>query len=127
MIKLLMALLATISFAVIYQVPKKALMPAGLVGTGAWLCRNGFEALGVGPITGAFLGALFVAVASEVLARVQKLPGTVFIVSGIITLVPGISALNTMRSFMEGDYLGGISCCGCFGPYGQEEVSCYTE
>lgn len=109
MIQLLMALLATISFAVMYHVPKKALISAGLVGTGAWLFRNAFESIGITAVTGAFVGALFVAVASELLARLQKLPGTVFIVSGIITLVPGISALNTMRSFMGGDYLGGIA------------------
>lgn len=109
MIRLLMGFLATIAFAVIYNVPKRALLPAGLVGTGALLIRIGAEKMDMSPVAGVFAGAFFVSVASEVLARIQKLPGTVFIVSGILMLVPGVSSLNAMRAFVEQDYLKGIA------------------
>ncbi|MFC4767563.1 threonine/serine exporter family protein [Effusibacillus consociatus] len=109
MIRLLMGFLATVAFAVIYNVPKRALLPAGLVGAGALLIRDGAEALHMSPVAGVFAGAFFVSVASEVLARMQKLPGTVFIVSGILMLVPGMSALNTMRAFVAEDYITGIA------------------
>lgn len=109
MIRLIMGFLATIAFAVIYNVPKRALIPAGFVGTGAFLIRMGTEYAKLNPIAGVFLGALFVSVASEVLARIQKMPATVFIVSGVLMLVPGVSAFNTMRAFVSADYLTGIA------------------
>ncbi|WP_018131749.1 threonine/serine exporter family protein [Effusibacillus pohliae] len=109
MIRLLMGFLATIAFAVIYNVPKRALIPAGFVGTGALLIRTSAERWEMNPVAGVFLGAFFVSIASEILARVQKLPGTVFTISGILMLVPGTSALNTMRAFVQQDYLSGIA------------------
>jgi uncharacterized membrane protein YjjB (DUF3815 family) len=109
MIRLVMSFMATVAFAVIYNVPKRALIPAGLVGTSALLIRLEAERYALSPVAGVFLGAFFVSVASEVLARMQKMPGTVFIVSGILMLVPGTSALATMRAFVSGDYLTGIA------------------
>lgn len=109
MIRLLMGLIATVAFAIVYNVPKHALFSAGLVGTGALTIRLGAEYFGMSPVAGAFFGALFVSAVSELLARIQKLPGTVFIVSGILMLVPGMSSLNAMRAFVAGDYWQGIS------------------
>lgn len=109
MIRLLMGFVATVAFAIIYNVPKRALLSAGLVGTGALTIRLGAEYFELSPVAGAFFGALFVSAASEVLSRIQKLPGTVFIVSGILMLVPGMSSLHAMRAFVAGDYWQGIS------------------
>lgn len=109
MIRLLMGFIATVCFAIVYNVPKRALLPAGLVGTGALGILMGATYFHMSSVAGAFFAALFVSVFSEILARIQKLPGTVFTVSGVLTLVPGMSSLNAMRSFVVGDYMQGIS------------------
>lgn len=106
---ILMSLLSAISFAVIFRVPPKALPAAGLVGLGAWSIRQGMVTYGFSPVAATFLAALFVAVTAESLARIQRMPSTVFTVAGIVTLVPGLAAFRTMRSFVAGDMLGGIS------------------
>ncbi|GAX88647.1 threonine/serine exporter family protein [Effusibacillus lacus] len=109
MIQPVLGFIATIAFAIIYNVPKQALIPAGIIGAGALMIRHWAEQFGLNPVAGVFMGAFFVSVSSEVLARIQKLPGTVFIVSGILMLVPGMSALNTMRAFVQADYATGIA------------------
>ncbi|BCJ87390.1 threonine/serine exporter family protein [Effusibacillus dendaii] len=106
---LILAYLGTVAYAIIYRVPKRALLTAGLVGAGASAIRSGVEQLASSAVAGAFLGAFFVSIASEMLARIQKLPATVFIVCGILMLVPGMRALSAMRFFMEKDYFQGIS------------------
>jgi len=55
-------------------------------------------------VAATFISTLFVAIMSQLLARVQKMPVTVFSISGIIPLVPGGLAYETMRSFVENDY-----------------------
>jgi uncharacterized membrane protein YjjB (DUF3815 family) len=99
---------ATLCYAVLYQVPKKALVPVGLVGTGAWATQEIFTQLGVAAVASAFMGGMFVAAASEFLARRVRMPGTVFIIGGIVPLVPGSKAYATMREFVMGNEMIGI-------------------
>ena len=54
---------------------------------------------------GIFAGALFVGLSGEVLARIMKLPSTVFIITGIISLVPGAGMYYTMFTLVQKRYL----------------------
>jgi uncharacterized membrane protein YjjB (DUF3815 family) len=110
MIRLAMAFLATTSYAVIYNVPRRALIPAGFVGAIAWLVLVVSQKLfNFNVVAASFSAALAVAVSSELLARIQRIPATVYSFAGIVTLVPGTSAFATMRAFIEGDYFTGLS------------------
>ena len=50
-----------------------------------------------------FFGALVVAILSEVLALVQKKPATIYLVPGLLPLVPGGGMFETMEATVEGN------------------------
>lgn len=50
-----------------------------------------------------FLGALAVAIISEILALLQKKPATIYLVPGLLPLVPGGGMFETMRATVEGN------------------------
>lgn len=49
-----------------------------------------------------FWGALVVAILSEILALVQKKPATIYLVPGLLPLVPGGGMFETMEATVEG-------------------------
>ena len=106
---LVMSLLATIGYAVLYHVPKRAALWVGIVGMMAWLTQYVAKQYGVSVVGAAFIGALMVAVTSELLARLMRMPVIVFVVGGIVPLVPGSSAFATMREFITGHDLEGLA------------------
>lgn len=53
---------------------------------------------------GMFVAAIAVAVFSELLARKRQQPVLVFLIPGVIPLVPGGKAYLTMLSFLREDY-----------------------
>ncbi|MBP3416975.1 MAG: threonine/serine exporter family protein [Spirochaetaceae bacterium] len=50
-----------------------------------------------------FWGALVVAILSEILALVQKKPATIYLVPGLLPLVPGGGMFETMEATVEGN------------------------
>lgn len=105
----LLSILATIAFAVLNQIPRKAILPVGLLGMVAWLFLNGALHNGANEIAANFLAALAVSLLSEGFARYMRMPVTVFAVPGIIVLVPGMYAYFAMRDFVMRQYLAGMS------------------
>ena len=103
------SLLATISFGIIFNIPKRTLISAGIIGMIGWgiytylITVSNYEM-----IFATFLAALFVAFFSQILAKFHKIPVTVLSVSGIIPLVPGGIAYDSMRNFIENDYATAI-------------------
>lgn len=66
-----------------------------------------------------FFGALIVAILSEILARVQKKPATIYLVPGLLPLVPGGGMFETMEATVKGNLeealLLGFSTLTCAG------------
>lgn len=106
---LLMSLCATVGYAILYHVPKRAALWVGVVGMGAWLAQYVAVQYGVTSVGAAFIGGLIVAVISELLARLMRMPVIVFVVGGIVPLVPGSAAFRTMREFVTGHDLEGLA------------------
>lgn len=50
-----------------------------------------------------FIAAVVVAIYSEVMARVRKMPASVFILVGMLPLVPGEGIYLTMKALVDGD------------------------
>ena len=82
---MLFGVLAVAPYSVMMQAPKKAIPAAG------------------SPYLGYFLSTLLAASASEVLARVLKMPTSVFLFPGIIILVPGMGLYETMLHVVLGN------------------------
>ena len=63
---------------------------------------------GLDEVRASFIGAFIVSLVAHYAARKFRMPMIVFSVSGIIPLVPGGIAYNTMRNIMELDYIMGL-------------------
>ena len=107
--QLITSFIATAAFGVIFNAPKETLVKCGLVGMGGWIIYFISEKF-TGEAVLATLGAtLFVGIVSQELAKFYKTPVIIFSVAGIIPLVPGGLAYDTMRNFVEDDFLQVIS------------------
>lgn len=94
------------SFAFIYRVPQKQVLRCGLIGAAGLFV---FALTGyLGQVAAYFLAATLVALLSEITARMAREPVIVFLIPGVIPLVPGGMAYTTMLSFLQNDYPGGF-------------------
>lgn len=103
MIQTFGALFATIALAIILGVPKKFTILVGLVGAIGWWV---YLVLGYGEeriVFRTFIAALIVACVSHSFARILKAPVTVFLISGILPLVPGTGMYRTVYHFITGN------------------------
>ncbi|SJZ88923.1 threonine/serine exporter family protein [Selenihalanaerobacter shriftii] len=107
-IKILNVFLATIAFGIIFKLPKKALFNAGLAGVLGWAAYNFALGYADNQIFASFIGVVVITIIAEVSARLLKEPATLFIVAGIIPLVPGSQAYFTMLNLIEKDYQAAI-------------------
>jgi uncharacterized membrane protein YjjB (DUF3815 family) len=105
----LTATVASLAWAVLFQVPRRRLLLSGLVGGGGWMAWLIAKAFGWQIIGRTLFGALVIGLCGELLARLVREPATVFITSGIVPLVPGATTFAAMQAFVVGDYLAGIS------------------
>lgn len=100
----LLAFFATISFALYFNTPIKAILPSGLIGGVSWslyfIILNQFS----NKILGILLAAFIVGMLGEVLAIKLRKPATIFITTGIISFVPGAGMYYTMSNIVAGDF-----------------------
>lgn len=100
--------LASVSFGIIFNAPRKALIHCGLVGMIGWIAYIILVDLRIDVVQASFVGAFVVALVGHVMAKINKMPMIIFSVAGIIPLVPGGLSYDTMRRVVSNDYLGAI-------------------
>lgn len=103
-INFICAFFATVGFAIFFNAPKKSLIVTGFIGAIAWESYLVFNIYLNNPLVGAFIGSFTVGILGEFFAIKEKMPATIFIAPGIITLVPGAGIYNTMLSLVNEDY-----------------------
>jgi len=108
-IQAFLSLIIAISFAIIFNAPRKKLLACGVVGMSGWMIYSGYSMLTGDSVQASFAGAFVVALAAHILSKRFKMPMILFSVPGIILLVPGGLAYNAMRNIVENDYLTAIS------------------
>lgn len=97
--------LATLGCSVLFGVPKKMIPLASLGGAIGWMGFIGFGAVNYNsPVTAAFVGATLVAIWGEILSHKLKDIITVFIIPGIMPMVPGSGMYFTMLAIIEKDF-----------------------
>lgn len=100
---------STVAFGVLFNVPRRSLISGGLVGMLGWMIYVALTAeIQMNLVTATLISAFSVATISQFLARLHKMPVTVFSISGIIPLVPGGLAYDTIRHFIENNYSEGF-------------------
>jgi len=108
-IQIVLSFIIAISFAIIFNAPRKHLFACGIVGMCGWLIFSGFTLMSGDSVQASFAGAFVVALAAHILSKWFRMPMIIFSVPGIILLVPGGLAYNAMRHIVENDYLTAIS------------------
>lgn len=93
----------TMGFAIIYHAPKKCILPAALVGGIAWGLYEYISAVSDSAVAACFVGACGVGLCSDIFARILKEPSTIFIIPGLMPLVPGAYIYYTMVNLIVGD------------------------
>lgn len=99
-----LSVISSVGFGIIFNAPRKALIHCGLVGMGGWMIYLGMTDSGIDIIQAAFFGAFVVGIIGHMMAKYYKTPIIVFIVAGIIPLVPGGTAYDAMRHVVSNDY-----------------------
>ena len=100
------ATLATFGFTLIFRVPKSAIIVASLTGGLGWLTYQFAAGYGFTAIIACFLGACVVALLSDIASKLSKEASTVFIIPGIMPLVPGAGMYRMMLEFIHNDMAG---------------------
>ena len=107
-LELIGAYILVLSFGILFQAPKRSLWLLGLTGFLSWAGFLVAKSLIGNTIIAIFIASILVGITGEVFARLKKLPVTVFVIAGIIPLVPGIPAYHTMLNLVEGRYIEGV-------------------
>ena len=90
LVQTLAAFIGTTAFAVLFGVPRKQYVAAGIVGALGWLLYLIlFRRAGMSPAIATLISTVFIGILSRVFAVVEKCPAAVFLLCGIFPLVPG--------------------------------------
>ncbi len=98
------AFLGSLSFARLFDLDLPNAVIAGLTGLIGWAAVLAGKALALNTFSAFFLGSAAVTLASEILCRVRRCPITIFLVTGIIPMVPGGLLYLTMRAAVAGEW-----------------------
>ena len=88
----------------IYHVPPRHMIPASFGGALGWIAYVYLTSNGTSTIAACFLGACVISSLAEIFSRAGKEATTLFIIPGIIPLVPGATLYYTMRSLLANDF-----------------------
>ena len=97
------ALFATCGFCIIFRVPVKNIPVCVLIGALGWVCYQISMYYDASPVLSCFLASCLVGLFSDISSRLFKEASTIFIIPGILCLVPGASIYYTMVSLLEHD------------------------
>lgn len=101
LLEFIISTISAIGFALVFSIPKKALLISGINGGIGWIIyKLALNSTG-GIYFANFISAFFIASISEVLARRLRYPASIFIFPGVINLCPGETIYNTMGFFIN--------------------------
>lgn len=102
-IEFLFAFLGTLGFALIFNVPLRHIPVASFIGGAGWVIYQIAVAAGCGVAISCFLGACTVGLTSDIASRVCKEAATIFVIPGVLPLVPGAGTYYTMLAIINGN------------------------
>ena len=99
-------LFPTCGFCILFKVPTKKFPPCILVGALSWTCYQVTLSYGDSSVLACFLASCLVGLLSDICSRVFKEAATIFIIPGILCLVPGSGMYRTMLALLDHDMDG---------------------
>ncbi|MBB6214826.1 uncharacterized membrane protein YjjB (DUF3815 family) [Anaerosolibacter carboniphilus] len=98
------AYISTVGFSLLFNIPRTAILKSALIGATGWLIYAEVNQLSQTAILATFLGACAVSILSEIFARKFREAVTVFVIPGILPLVPGSGMYNTMLALIQKNF-----------------------
>lgn len=102
-IQFIASFIAVVSFSIGIEIPKKYIIIVGLVGAIGWLVYLETITFGGTELLAYFLSALIVTIFSMLLSKILKTLSTIFIIPGILPIVPGAAMYNMVYSLINGN------------------------
>ncbi|MFH5835760.1 threonine/serine exporter family protein [Proteiniclasticum sp. C24MP] len=103
-LELIMAYLASLSFAYIFNLNRRTALLSAIGGSIGWLFYRQGLILFQDSNIAYFLGAVALSYYAEIMARKTRTPVTSYITPALIPLVPGSGLYRTMLQSLEGNY-----------------------
>ena len=101
--------ISTVLFSIIFNAPRRLLLACGFVGAVAWTIYQFTVDMQFGKVGATFLGSLILGLLSHTMSRRYKRPVIIFIVPGIIPLVPGGTAYEATRFLVSNNYTSAVN------------------
>ena len=102
--------IAAAEFAILFQAPKKSLPVSGVIGAVGWVVYIYIRKdLDYDSFYAMFAATVALSLLSELAARIFKQPVTVFVIPGIIPIVPGLGMYRGMAAIIENNYDAGVN------------------
>ncbi|MDD5934597.1 MAG: threonine/serine exporter family protein [Clostridiales bacterium] len=103
MVQVLAAFVAVFTIAMVQGVPKKFLFWCGINSAVSWLIYMICQDAGMSIAFSTLISTLAVALISHIFARIFKSPVTVFLIPGILPLVPGVNTYRIVYYLIQED------------------------
>ena len=120
--EILLAILATLGFGILFGIKNKKLFFASISGGLGWFFYIFALHINLSASIGFFFGSLSMTVYSEVMARKLKAPAITFLIGGLIPLVPGSGVYYTMYNLLTNEFdkalkngVDSLLCAGAIG------------
>ena len=107
LVRLIGAAVGTVGLAGLFHTRPKHLPFAAIGGTITYLIYRVMELEGISLFICAFVSTLFLAVYSEICARLRRAPALIFLLTGAVPIVPGGMLYYTMSNFLSKNYEAG--------------------
>lgn len=100
-IKVILAFIISLCFGVMMEVPRKFLLHISVISAIGRLIYILFTENGYSEVVSTFAATFAIAILSHSLARMVKAPVTVFLITGILPLVPGMGMYQMVNYFLR--------------------------
>jgi len=100
-IQFVLAFLASLCFAIVFNCPKKESVTSGVGGGFAWVIYVFVYHKTMNAVMGIFVASLFAAAYSRIYSYKHMEPSTVFLLPSIVPLVPGSGMYRTMKAILD--------------------------
>lgn len=102
-IQIVTAAIGTLGFSIYFRVNEKNVIASTIAGALGWAVYLVIFKASGGLFLANFIATLFVYIYSEAAARILKAPSNIYLIPGIIPLLPGGAIYYTMYGVVSGD------------------------
>lgn len=101
--QIIMSMVATIAFAILFNAPKKEYVFCAMNGCIGWMSYQLFLSYGASVVMSSLWATLILTLVARILSAIRRSPVTIFLVTGIFTLVPGAGIYYTSYYLIMND------------------------